>query len=306
MTGSLAEPALTMREQFVRTVGHLLDDDPRTTLVLADISAALFKDAAGRHPDRVLNVGIREQLMVSAAGGLALAGMRPIIHSYAPFVISRAYEQLKLDLTYQDVDAVVVSIGASYDDTGAGRTHFAPEDVGLIDTLAGWQIHVPAYVPEVDRLIRIAVETGGRHYVRLTDRAVRAQRVAAAESPRAVVAAVGPTIADVVAATDGLDVAVLPVTTVRPFPVQEIRAMVSRIHGDADVVLVEPYYAGTSAHVISAALGDVRHRLLSLGVGRRELRRYGDAREHDAVHGIDATGLRSAIEGFLGGDAPRG
>jgi transketolase len=95
---------------------------------------------------------------------------------------------------------------------------------------------------------------------------------------------------------------VLPVTTVRPFPAQALRRAVFELDGGADVVLVEPYYAGTSAHEVAAALPDVRHRLLSLGVGRRDLRRYGTAAEHDAAHGIDAQGLRCSISAFvLGG-----
>jgi transketolase len=289
----------TMRDQFVRTATELLDDDPRVAVVLADISADAFAYAADRHPDRVRNVGIREQLMVSIAGGLALSGLRPIVHSYAPFTVSRAYEQLKLDLGHQDVDAVVVSIGASYDGAGAGMTHFAPEDVALFDTLPGWQVHVPAYVDEVDPLIRDAVAAGGRHYIRLTEHAVARGPNPLVTEARAVVVAVGPTVAQVHAATRGLEVAMLPITTIRPFPVQALRRAVFGLAGSADVVLVEPYYAGTSAHEVTAALVDVRHRLLSLGVGRRDLHRYGSAREHDAAHGLDAAGLRRSITDFL-------
>ncbi len=57
-----------MRERFTATVTALLDDDPRLALVLADISAQQFGPAAARHPERVLNVGIREQLLVGVAG----------------------------------------------------------------------------------------------------------------------------------------------------------------------------------------------------------------------------------------------
>ncbi len=87
----------------------LLDEDPLAAVVLAEISADLFGTAAARHPDRVLNEGIREQLMVSVGGGLALAGMRPIVHTYAPFLVERAFEQVKLDLAHQGVSAVLVS-----------------------------------------------------------------------------------------------------------------------------------------------------------------------------------------------------
>jgi transketolase len=65
------------------------------------------------------------------------------------------------------------------------------------------------------------------------------------------------------------------------------------------VVLVEPWLQGTSARVVSEALRDVPHRLLSLGVGRHELRRYGTARDHIAAHGLDAAGLRASLDGFL-------
>ena len=112
-------------------------------MVLAEISADMFGKAAARHPDRVLNVGIREQLMVSVGGGLALAGMRPIVHTYAPFLVERAFEQVKLDLGHQGAHAVLVSIGASYDAAPAGRTHQAPEDVALVDSVPGFSVVVP-------------------------------------------------------------------------------------------------------------------------------------------------------------------
>ncbi len=128
---------MIMRDAFISTTTALLDEDPRTAVVLADISAAQFRPAMRRHPDRVINVGIREGLMVGVGGGLALTGLRPYLHSYAPFLIDRAYEQIKLDLGHQAVRAVLVSIGASYDASGEGYTHQSPGDVALLDTLEG-------------------------------------------------------------------------------------------------------------------------------------------------------------------------
>src|SRR5919112_2565895 len=157
-----------MRDTFIDTATALLDDDPRTALVLADISAEAFRPAARRHPDRVLNVGIREQLMVGVAGGLALTGLRPFVHSYATFLVDRAYEQLKLDLDHQGAGAVLVSVGASYDGSTAGRTHFSPGDVALLDTLDGWTVHVPGHADEAERLLRAAAATDDRVYVRLS------------------------------------------------------------------------------------------------------------------------------------------
>ncbi len=150
-------PVTDMRSVFAETASALLEEDPLTAVVLAEISADLFAKSAAHFPSRVLNVGIREQLMVSVAGGLALTGMRPIVHTYAPFLVERAFEQVKLDLGHQGVGAVLVSIGASYDAASAGRTHQAPEDVALLDSVPGFSVLVPGHPDEVDSLLRSAV-----------------------------------------------------------------------------------------------------------------------------------------------------
>jgi transketolase len=112
------------------------------------------------------------------------------------------------------------------------------------------------------------------------------------------VIAVGPMLHPVLQAVAGLDVTVLYAVTVRPFDAGALRHAV-RTSGNADVVLVEPYLAGTSSRVVDETLLDVPHRVLGLGVSRTELRRYGTAAEHAAAHGLDAASLRDRISGFL-------
>jgi transketolase len=294
----------TMRETFVAAASSTLDGDPRTALVLADISAALFSDQLAAHPDRVVNVGIREPLLVSTAGGLALTGLRPIAHTYAPFLVERSFEQIKLDLMHQDVGAVLVSVGASYDSARAGRTHHSPGDVALLDSLPNWKVHVPGHPDEVAPLLRTAVYDDEWAYLRLSDQRNAAPRPAEPDGRldvvrrggRAVVLAVGPMLDPVLAATSGLDVTVAYATTVRPLDTAGLRELAT-----ADtVVLVEPYLAGTSGRLVDEALADRPHRTLGLGVGRVDLRRYGTPAEHQAAHGLDAAGLRRSITDFLG------
>ena len=291
-----------MRTVFAATASSLLDEDPLAAVVLAEISADLFAKAAARHPERVLNVGIREQLMVSVGGGLALAGLRPIVHTYAPFLVERAFEQVKLDLAHQGARAVLVSIGASYDAARAGRTHQAPEDVALIDTVPGFSVVVPGHPDEVPDVLRSAVGAldSESTYVRLSSEAnrsalpVRPGLQVVRSGREAVVVAVGPMLSVVLDAVGDLDVTVAYTTSVRPFDGEGLRALSS-----SSVVLVEPYLAGTSAYLVSAALAGRAHRLLSLGVGRSELRRYGTPSYHAALHGLDAIGIRSSVMSFL-------
>jgi transketolase len=140
------------------------------------------------------------------------------------------------------------------------------------------------------------------HYLRVTE---QVDTVTTAEPGRltavrrgsgAVVVVLGPGLDVVLAGTEGLDVTVLHSTTVRPFDAAGLRAHV----GDrADVVLVEPWLAGTSSRVVADALVDVPHRLLALGVGREELRRYGRPEDHIRAHGLDAAGIRRSVAAFV-------
>ena len=286
----------TMRKRFYELATRALDDDPRTALVLAEIGASELP----RH-ERVFNVGIREQLMIGVAAGLALEGLRPVAHSYTPFLVERPYEQIKLDLGHQDVGAILVSTGASYDGAQSGRTHQSPADVALLSALPGWTIHVPGHPDELERVLRAALATDDRVYIRMSEERnespVQADGLALlrrGSDAAPVIVAVGPTLDETLAATRDLDMTVAYLATVRPFDADGLRALV---HG-TDVVLVEPYLGGTSSAEVSAALADRPHRLLALGVANLELRRYGIGSEHRAVHGLDAAGIRRSLGGL--------
>ena len=295
-----------MRNRFITTASTLLDEDPRLAVVLADISAAGFEPARAAHPDRVINVGIREQLLIGAAGGLALTGLRPLVHTFASFLVERPFEQIKLDLVHQDVGAVLVSALGSYDWPAGGRTHMSPGDVALLDTLPGWTVHVPGHPDEAELLLRDAAAGDGLVYLRLSEQQNSSAQpitpgrfLTLRQGSGGTVVAVGPMLDAVLAATAGLDLTVLYAATVRPFDAEALRAAVASGGGPAEVVLVEPYLAGTSVPAANAALDRLPHRVLGLGVGQEEVRRYGTMDEHLAAHDLDATSLRTRITSWL-------
>ena len=296
----------SMRGRFSTTVSELLDADERVAVVLADIGVDRFmaSGALQRHPLRVVNVGIREQLMVNVAAGMALEGMRPIAHSFAPFLIERSFEQVKLAFSHQGVGGILISSGAPYDTAAYGRTHQTAADVALMMTLPGWRIHVPGHPDEVEALIRDAVASDDAVYIRLSDQQNAAPQpvdegrlVTVREGTQGgpTVVAVGPMLDAVFEATAGLDATVLYASTVRPFDGESLRMAMSGM----DVVFVEPCLEGTTSAAISEALADRPHRLLSIGIPNVEHRKYGTSAQHNQAHGLDAAGLRSRIGAWL-------
>ncbi|MFC4335955.1 transketolase family protein [Salininema proteolyticum] len=295
--------AAEMRETFMQTTAELMDADSRLSLVLAAIGAG--GDQLGpllrKHPERAFDVGIREQLMVGMAAGTALEGYRPILHSYAPFLVERAFEQIKLDFVHQGLSGILVSTGASYDWSQGGYTHYSPSDVALLGSIPGFTVHVPGHAAEVDAVLREAAGSEERVYVRLSTRSNAEPFPEGiggfapfSQGRQGVVVAVGPMLDPVLEAVRDLDITVVYTATpsnLAKFPVDAF--------GREAVVLVEPYLEGTSASRISEAMGRKMHRLLSIGVKNRDLHRYGTPEDHDRWNGIDPQSMRARIVDFL-------
>jgi transketolase len=292
-----------MRERVAEELGRMLDRNDRLVVVLAAISAGLFAEARARHPRRVVDVGIREQSLIGVAAGLAHVGLRPVVHTFAPFLLERPFEQLKMDLCHQGLGATLIGIGASYDSPEYGTSHFCPEDVALLDALPGVEVHVPGHPDEAVGLLPEMIASAGVGYLRLSE-ASNAAAVTMAAGRMAVlrqgslgsVIAVGPMLDPVSEAVKDLDVTLLYANTVRPLD----HATILSCLGRPALVVVEPYLADTSVWAINQGLGHIPHRILGLGVARRDLHRYGTRAEHDLAHRLDPASLLADISTFLG------
>ncbi|MDV6232608.1 MULTISPECIES: transketolase [Rhodococcus] len=295
--------SLNQREYFYSLVPRLLAQNERTALVLAEIGVGYLEPHLT--PDirsRVINIGIREQAMIGVAGGLALAGMRPIVHTFPPFLIERPFEHVKLDLGHQGVGAILVSSGGSYGWPQGGETHFGQRDVALLDTLGEWTVHVPGHVDEVEWMLHGAAATDDRVYIRLdgvcNDRPYGRSDgmfTVLQQGNSGTVISVGPMTDRVLAAASGRDLTVLHASSIRPFGSATLRETLTA----PDIMIVEPYLAGTSVLQIDRAIADVRHRVLGIGVEPGERRKYGTVAEHDRANGLDVEGLSRSMDDFF-------
>lgn len=294
----------SMRDRMGKVVNELIETDEKTAVVLADISINYFTEALKKHPNRVLNLGIMEQAAVSLASGFALEGFHPIVHSIAPFVVERPFEQIKNDFCYQGLGGTFISIGASYDYGTDGMTHHGPADVPILKTLPRMEICVPGTATEFETLLRQTYDNGAPTYVRTSTQENEASRPATfaklhveREGQDGVVVAVGPMLERTLAAVANLDVTVLYATTVVPFDAKKLREAVA--NSAPNVVVVEPYYEGALVPEIAGALRDTAVRIEAIGVPRQVLTHYGPPERHDEAYGLTAEGIHERITSFL-------
>jgi len=291
-----------MRERFTSVSADLLVSDDRTVLVLAAIGRSSF-DRLGLPASaqrRIIDVGIREQTQIGVAGGLSLEGFSPILMGYAPFLVERPFEQIKLSLSHQGVRATLVSVGASWDAASEGRTHQAPEDVALMSTLPGWTVHVPGHVDELESLLRHAQSEGGTTYIRtsihhnkrpFTAKPGRIVTLRRGSSNAPTLLALGPAADDVLDATADLDVTILYSSTASPLDARGLNASVV----SNDLTIVEHHLVGTTTSQAVAALENRPMRFHAIGITEADLARYGSPAQHKAAHRLDSAGIRQQI-----------
>lgn len=106
-----------MRYFFGKEITKLADKDSSIIVICGDMGAKIFKPFIEKHQDRYINIGICEQSMVSIAAGMALQGMKPYICTITPFLIERAFEQIKLDINDMKTNVKLVGYG-NYPDQG--------------------------------------------------------------------------------------------------------------------------------------------------------------------------------------------
>jgi len=292
-----------MRKQFVKSVTKLLADDPSRVLLLGDIGVFGFRQAAADFPGRVINVGILEQATVGMAAGLAMAGMKPIVHTIAPFLVERAYEQLKIDFGYQKLSGTFVSVGGSFDYASLGCTHHCPGDVNLIENIDGFSILVPGHPDELGMILDTTSHWGNK-YIRLSetsnskpvsDNPISPTLVRMGDSYHPVVVAVGPCLDMVMEAVGDLPVTVLYTVAVRPFPAHEITLP------NKNVIVVEPYYSSQLANRIarSHTSKHIQINARSFSLPRRFIEEYGDQNRINLMLGFYANALRVEINQWI-------
>lgn len=284
-----------MRKQLVKTVLHVMEKDEHVVLLLGDIGVYGFREAFDRFPKRTYNIGICEQASVSLAAGLALEGFIPVFHTIAPFMVERAFEQIKIDFGYQKLNGNFISVGGSYDYSKLGCTHHCPGDVALIKTIPYAQTIIPGHSLEFDSEFKFRYDIGERvKYFRLSERENMVDNnpgfLKLQPGSDILVIAVGPMLDRVIEACEDLPVSIL-YTTGQPHMPFVKRAPFKT------VVVVEPFYEGTMAYEAQTWFPEAKIR--SVGVPHKFLTTYGRPEDHDEVCWLSARALRMRIGSYL-------
>lgn len=158
-----------MRNTFSETLYECAKADPSIFIVVADISpAGSMAKFQTEYPERFINVGVAEQVMIGMAAGLALKGCQPFAYTIATFSLYRPFEMVRDDLGYQNLPVTVVGMGAGIIYSTLGGTHHTQEDIAIAGAIPNMQILAPCDPLEcIEATRHCATQKKGPVYLRI-------------------------------------------------------------------------------------------------------------------------------------------
>lgn len=295
------------RLQFARTMLEVGIENERMVVMVGDISHGILRAYAEACPKRYFNIGILEPTMMSMGAGLARVGLIPVLHTIAPFLIERSFEQIKLDFCYHKLAGNIVTVGGTFDYSNLGISHHCYGDVALLRTLPGVQITCPSMPGEFDALFRQTYDnkfltyfrvTGNEHQVTFAPDEIQfGKAIRVREGKDLTLIAAGPQLRTALSACEvlssaGLDPEILYVHTIRPLDDALILASAKKTRR---VLVVEE-------HMRSGGLGDdILHllnpvpntRVAVAAVPDRFITGYGTYAEHLESCGLTPNAVAS-------------
>ena len=156
-----------MRKTFINTLINLARKDKDIVLITPDMGFSVLEPFFEEFPERSINSGIAEQNSISIASGLALMGKKPYVYTIIPFLVERAFEQVRLDVAYMNTNVKLVGIGAGFTYGAAGATHHAIEDISLMRSLPNMTVCCPGDNNEAEQITRQSVLNNKPMYIRI-------------------------------------------------------------------------------------------------------------------------------------------
>ncbi|MGC1237761.1 MAG: 1-deoxy-D-xylulose-5-phosphate synthase [Acidimicrobiales bacterium] len=149
-------PAASFVEVFSESLVKVAAVDDRIVALTAAMAGPTgLLEFQQRYPDRFFDVGIAEQHAVTAAAGMAMGGLKPIVAMYSTF-FSRAFDQAHLDVGLLDLPVVFVfkSAGITGDD---GPSHHGLLDIALCLAIPNMTVFAPSTADEIPVMLDTAL-----------------------------------------------------------------------------------------------------------------------------------------------------
>lgn len=157
------------RDGFGEELALLGKENRNVVVVSADLEdatrAEYFKKAC---PERFFTMGIAEQDMIGMAAGLASEGFIAVTNSFATFLTNRAYDQIRMDICYNNLNVKLAATHAGITVGEDGASAQCLEDIAIMRVLPNMKVLCPMDTVEAKKATKAMLAEKGPFYIRLS------------------------------------------------------------------------------------------------------------------------------------------
>lgn len=160
------ETGASTREAFGEALAEAGSNE-KIVVVDGDVNNSTYTNKfAQKYPDRFFNVGIAESNLVGVAAGLAGAGKIPVAASFSTFIMSNAFDQIRMSIAFPNQNVKLVGSHAGISIGEDGPSQMAIEDIALACALPGFTVIVPADATSAAAATAAMIEREGPVFLR--------------------------------------------------------------------------------------------------------------------------------------------
>lgn len=139
-----------MRNAFTDQLFNAMAQDDKIYAIVGDVGYGVFDKIKEAYPERYINPGAAEQLIIGMATGLAMEGKIPIAYSITPFILYRPLEFIRNLVNEENIPVKIVGSGRDEDYGALGFSHYATDDEQILSSFTNLKIYKPEMSKDLD------------------------------------------------------------------------------------------------------------------------------------------------------------
>lgn len=300
-----------MQKAFLNSLYDLAEKDENVLLLSADNGTEFDKWFKSDLPKQYLEFGIAECNMLAASAGMAVCGKIPFVHTAGAFLAYRAYEFIRNDVCFQNVNVKIIGFGSGLSNSTLGPSHHTTEDINVLSSLPNLTVFSPCCPSETEEAVKAAYSVEGPVYIRIglcgepeieyeSSGFSLGENKTVLSGTDVAVFSTGSIITEVLAAADlledsGISVNLINVNTIKPFDKKNIVETAKKIR---KFVTVEEHnvIGGLGSLVADVIVEEqLNVKLLKIGLKDSFAKGYGTQQDLQKVNGLDRVGIFDSI-----------
>ena len=155
------------RRKFADELYKQMIIDNGIYVVVGDLGYKMWDQIKLSFPDRYINVGAAEQILIGVGVGLALEGKVPIVYSITPFLLYRPFETIRNYINNEKIPVKLIGSGRDKDYLQDGFSHWSEEDKSIMKIFNNIKSYWPNSVDEISQLVKEMIKDNSPYYINL-------------------------------------------------------------------------------------------------------------------------------------------